>query len=542
MKVAIAQIDTTVGALKANSDKAIQYISRAYDEGADIVLLPEATITGYMALDLLFNKEFIKDNVDELHRIKENSPKEIIVVIGFIEEDNGKLYNSAAVIQSGEITGIVRKRKLPVYDVYNEERYYTAVSYTEPIKVFCNGQKIKLGVQICEDMWDETDNNVTSQLVSDGADLILNISASPFTVGKKTVREQLVSKHAKENSIPFFFCNLVGGQDEVVFDGTSLAADTNGNIIHISPSFKEELSVIEIDLEKADPNSKVKLSEHDPLEDSFNAIRLGIRDYILKSGFDSAILGLSGGVDSSLVAVLAVEALGPENVIAVSMPSRFSSDHSRTDAELLAKNLRINFKTIPIEKPHKAFLEILEKDFHGMDKNETEENLQARIRGNILMAFSNKFGHLLLSTGNKTELALGYATMYGDMAGGLAPISDVSKSQVYQMCKYYNKLKGEEIIPLSVLTKRPSAELSEAQYDPFDYEVISPLVDELIVNGLTKTQLLEKGYDENSIDKIISLIKNSEYKRRQAPPGIKITRKAFGIGRRMPLINHYDKR
>ena len=542
MKIAIAQINTIVGALRANSDKSIQYIGDAYEKGADIVLLPEATITGYMALDLLFNEKFIKDNIKELHRIKENTPNDIIVVIGFIDVENDKLYNSAAVMQGGEISGFVKKIKLPVYDVFNELRYYTAVSYTKPIKVNIKGKQIHLGVQICEDMWDETDNNVTSQLVSEGADLILNISASPFTIGKKSTRERLVSKHSKENSIPFFYCNLVGGQDEVVFDGTSLAADTNGNIIHISPSFKEELSVIEFDLEKVVPHSSVMNSGQDELEDSFNAIRLGIRDYILKSGFDSAILGLSGGVDSSLVAVMAVEALGPEKVTGISMPSRFSSEHSKSDAELLANNLNMNFKKIPIEHPHKALLNILEKDFQGKNRNETEENLQARIRGTVLMAFSNKFGHFPLSTGNKTEMALGYATMYGDMAGGLAPISDVSKLKVYQLCRYYNELKEEEIIPLSVLAKRPSAELSEAQYDPFDYEVVSPLVDELIENGSTKAQLVEKGYEEDTINRISLLIKKSEYKRRQAPPGIKITRKAFGIGRRMPLINHYIER
>jgi len=540
VKIAIAQINTIVGALRANSDKSIQYIGDAYKKGADIVLLPEATITGYMALDLLFNEKFIKDNIKELHRIKENAPNDIIVVIGFIDAENDKLYNSAAVMKGGKISGIVRKIKLPVYDIFNESRYYSPVSYTKPVKVTIKGQQVHLGVQICEDMWDETDNNVTSQLVSEGADLILNISASPFTIGKKSERERLVTKHSKENSIPFFYCNLVGGQDEVVFDGTSLAADTKGNLIHISPSFKEELSVIEIDLEKADPHSRLIASEQDQIKDSFNAIRLGIRDYILKSGFESAILGLSGGVDSSLVAVMAVEALGPEKVTGISMPSRFSSEHSKTDAELLAKNLNMNFKRISIENPHKDFLDILEKDFQGKDRNETEENLQARIRGTVLMAFSNKFGHFPLSTGNKTEMALGYATMYGDMAGGLAPISDVSKLKVYQLCKYYNELKGKEIIPSSVLTKRPSAELSEAQFDPFDYEVVSPLVDELIESGSTKTQLVEKGYDEDTIDKISLLIRKSEYKRRQAPPGIKITEKAFGIGRRMPLINHYN--
>ena len=538
MKIAIAQINTIVGALRTNSDKSIQYINSAYEKGADIVLLPEATITGYMALDLLFNAEFIKDNIKELHRIKENIPKDIVAVIGFIDEENDKLYNSAAVMQRGKISGIVRKIKLPVYDVFNELRYYTAVSKTNPVNVNIKGKQVRLGIQICEDMWDETNNNVTSRLASEGAELILNISASPFQIGKKSVRERLVSKHAKENSIPFFYCNLIGGQDEVVFDGSSLVADTNGSLIHISPSFKEELSVI--DLEMIDPLSTVTPSMQDQLEDIFNAIRLGIKDYIVKSGFDSAILGLSGGVDSSLVAVLAVEALGPENVTGISMPSRFSSEHSKSDAELLANNLNMNFKTLPIEDPHKSFLALLEDDFHGKSRNETEENLQARIRGNILMAFSNKFGYFPLATGNKTEMALGYATMYGDMAGGLAPISDVSKTKVYELCRYYNELKGEEIIPLSVLSKKPSAELSEAQYDPFDYDVVSPLVDELIENGSTKAQLLEKGYDEDTIDKIIFMIKKSEYKRRQAPPGIKITTKAFGIGRRMPLINHYN--
>ncbi len=542
MKVAIAQINTTVGAIKSNSDKAIQYIRDAHEQGADIVLLPETTITGYMALDLLFNKDFVKDNVAALHRIKNESPNDIVVVIGFVEEENGKLYDSAAVIEKGEVSSIVRKIKLPVYDVFNEKRYYTAVSYTNPVKVLLNSKSMNLGVQICEDMWDESEDNVTSKLVSNGADLILNISASPFDQGKKASRERLVTKHAKENSVPFFYCNLVGGQDEVVFDGTSLAADTNGNLIHISSSFKEELSIIDYDMESNNNFSILKTGNHNQIEDAFNAIKLGIRDYIGKSDFDSAIIGLSGGVDSSLVAVLAAEALGAEKVMGISMPSRYSSEHSKSDAEILAKNLGMQFKIVPIESLYSSYLDLLEKDFQGKNLDETEENLQARIRGNILMAFSNKFGYLLLSTGNKTELALGYATMYGDMAGALAPINDVSKTQVYQICKYHNELKGNDIIPSSVLTKKPSAELSAGQFDPFDYELISPLVDEFIENGATKKELLEKGYDEDTINKISMLIKNSEYKRRQAPPGIKITRKAFGIGRRMPLINHYGRR
>jgi len=535
MKVAIAQINTTVGALKANTDKAIRYIKEAFDLGADIVLLPESTIPGYLTLDLLFNRQFIKDNLNELKRIVSECP-DIIAIVGYVEDIDGKLFNTAAVIQNGKLVKRIHKNKLPTYDVFNEKRYYVSGDNQLPVKVIIDGKSINAGIQICEDMWDTSDENVTSVLASNSADIILNISASPYAEGKLAERIKLITDHSINTGKPFVYCNLVGGQDEIVFDGASLVSDTNGNLIHISPSFKEDLSLIDID---SDHIVKEKYDPENYIEDSFNAISLGIQDYIRKSGFDTAILGLSGGIDSTLVAVLAAEAIGPENLTGVSLPSQYSSDHSQSDAENLAKKLGINFKLIPIESTYKNYLDILGPHFNGTEQNETEENIQARIRGNILMALSNKFNHLLLSTGNKTELALGYATMYGDMAGGLAPINDVSKMQVYKFCRYYNEFKGTKIIPESVFTKIPSAELSDGQVDPFDYEIISPLVDDIIQLGLTRDELKDKGYEGDTVDRICMMIKKSEYKRRQAPPGIKITNKAFGIGRRMPLINHY---
>ena len=536
MKVAIAQINTTVGALKANTDKAIQYIKDAYDLGADIVLLPESTIPGYLTLDLLFNRQFIKDNLRELERLVSECP-DIIAIVGYVEDVKGKLFNSAAVIQNAKLINKIQKSKLPTYDVFNEKRYYISGSKQLPVKVIVDDLPINAGVQICEDMWDTSEDNITSVLAANYADIILNISASPYVEGKLSERIKLVTDHSKNTGKAFVYCNLVGGQDEIIFDGASLASDTNGNLIHISPSFKEDLSIIDFDSEE---NPALKYTTEDSIESSFNAIRLGIRDYMGKSGFKTAILGLSGGIDSSLVALLAAEAIGPENLTGISMPSQFSSEHSKSDAEDLSKNLGINFKTIPIKSTYENYLDILKPHFNGAEKNETEENIQARIRGNILMALSNKFNHLLLSTGNKTELALGYATLYGDMAGGLAPINDVSKLQVYKLCRYYNDLKGSHIIPESVFTKTPSAELSEDQVDPFDYDIISPLVDDIIQLGLTKDELIDKGYEVDTISRIIKLIKSSEFKRRQSPPGIKITNKAFGIGRRMPLINHYS--
>ncbi len=535
MKVAIAQINVTVGSLKANTDKAIQYIKDAYDLGADIVLLPESTIPGYLTLDLLFNRQFIKDNLNELDRLTAECP-DIIAIVGYVQEINGKLFNAAGVIQNGKLIGKVFKNKLPTYDVFNENRYYVSGDKQIPVKVIVDDININAGVQICEDMWDTSENNITSTLVSNNADIILNISASPYVEGKLSERIKLITDHSKNTGKAFVYCNLVGGQDEIIFDGASLATDTNGNLIHISPSFKENLSIVDFNL---DNTPALTYSSDDHTEDSFNAIQLGIHDYILKSGFNSAILGMSGGIDSALVAVIASEAIGPEYLTGVSMPSQFSSDHSKSDAEELSNNLGIHFRQIPIKSTYDNYLNILKPHFNGAESDETEENIQARIRGNILMALSNKFNHLLLSTGNKTELALGYATMYGDMAGGLAPINDVSKLQVYKLCRYYNELKGSPIIPESVFDKTPSAELSEGQVDPFDYEIISPLVDDIIQLGLAKDELLDKGYDADTIEQIIKMIKSSEFKRRQSPPGIKITNKAFGIGRRMPLINHY---
>jgi len=535
LKVAIAQINITVGALKANTDKAIQYIKDAYDLGADIVLLPESTIPGYLTLDLLFNRQFIKDNLNELDRLIAECP-DIIAIVGYVEDIDGQLFNSAAIIQNGKLIDKVYKNKLPTYDVFNENRYYIAGDKQLPVKVTVNDKTINAGVQICEDMWDVSEDNITSTLAKNNADIILNISASPYVEGKLKERIKLITDHSKNTGKAFVYCNLVGGQDEIIFDGASLATDTNGNLIHISPSFKEDLSLIDF-AEKS--NSVLAYSPDDQIGASFDAIRLGIHDYIKKSGFKTAILGLSGGIDSALVAVLASEAIGPDNLTAVSMPSQYSSKHSESDAEEISKNLDIHFKQIPIKSTYENYLNILEPHFNGAERNETEENIQARIRGNILMALSNKFNHLLLSTGNKTELALGYATLYGDMVGGLAPINDVSKLQVYKLCRYYNEIKGSQIIPESVFDKTPSAELSEGQVDPFDYDIISPLVDDIIQSGLSKNELIEKGYEAATIDKVINMIKAAEFKRRQSPPGIKITSKAFGIGRRMPLINHY---
>ena len=538
MKVALAQINTTVGALKENTDKAIQYIDKAGDDGADIVLLPETTIPGYMTLDLLFNDKFISDNLKELDRLISEC-QNIVVIVGFVEKLDNSLYNTAGVIQDGKLLGKVHKIRLPTYDVFDEDRYYTSGVNSDPVKVKIEGKTVNLGIQICEDMWDRSAKNVTTVLASNNSDILLNISASPYAEGKISERIRLITGHSKNTGKPFFYCNLVGGQDEVVFDGTSLASDTKGNLIHKSDSFKEELSIINLEDKKSISFDKETDLNGDNIEDSFNAITLGIHDYIKKSGFNSALVGLSGGVDSSLVAVLACEALGPENVTGVSMPSRYSSEHGKKDAEELAKSLGMNFKNISIEKMYSTYLEALSKHFRNTDQNESEENIQARIRGNILMALSNKFGHMLLSTGNKTELALGYATMYGDMAGGLSPINDVSKLQVYKMCEYYNRKNNNAIIPESVLSKKPSAELSENQFDPFDYEVVSPLVEDIIEHGKSVKDLVNAGYAVEDVERIHNLIKNSEYKRRQAPPGIKITKRAFGIGRRMPLINHY---
>ena len=538
MKIAMAQINTTVGALEANTARIISAVKEAADAGADLVLLPEMAIPGYASLDLLCLDKYISDNLEKLDKLVRVSP-DIVAVIGFVDRQDGQRYNAAAVMRSGQLLGVRHKTLLPTYEVFDEDRYFTPAKEIVPLKVHVAGGEVSLGIEICEDMWD-ADSKVkpTKTLVQKGADIILNISASPYATGKYAEREALIRRHVAEMSRPMFYCNLVGGQDELVFDGGSLAFDAQGERIAAARQFEEALALTEIDLVSGAgaPVPSVALEEE---AEMVSALVLGVRDYFRKAGFSDAIIGLSGGVDSSLTAAVVVEALGPEHVTGISMPSRFSSEHSKTDAALLAQNLGIVYKVIPIEPVVASFEASLAAAFDGAPEDVTEENLQARARGTVLMALSNKKGALVVSTGNKTELALGYATLYGDMVGGLAAISDVSKLHVYRLARYYNEMKGYDCIPTSVLEKEPSAELREGQVDPFDYEVVSPLVDELVERRRSGEELVAMGYDPELVADIAERLRAAEYKRRQAAPGIKLTRFAFGVARKMPIVNHY---
>jgi NAD+ synthase (glutamine-hydrolysing) len=547
----MAQIDPTVGDLDGNARMILDYIRKSAEAKIDIVAFPEMVMTGYPPLDLLPPREmrppagnrkpsqedFVRLNKQYVYDIAKQV-KEMTAVIGFVDYDEVNIFNAAAIINNGEVRSIVHKTLLPTYDVFDEQRYFTPALVNNPVKVEVQGQEVSLGASVCEDIWDEDVGygvKVVDILAGQGAQLIVNINASPFHRGMRETRLKILKRKAARLGVAIFYVNLVGGQDELVFDGESLAVDAKGRLVGIGKQFQEDLVVVDIDLNREAP--EVTAPPRPPEQEMFDALVLGLRDYFRKTGFSRAYIGLSGGIDSSLVAVIAVEALGKDNVTGVSMPSRYSSDHSKSDAHILAENLGIEFLTVPIEPIFLAHLQQLKEPFKGRPPDVAEENLQSRIRGTLLMALSNKFGGLVLSTGNKSELALGYATLYGDMSGGLEVIGDVSKTEVYALSRYYNLRAAREIIPESSLTKIPSAELKPDQFDPFDYSIVSPLTDEIIENRLSRSELLAKGYDEKVVDDCLRRVRFAEYKRRQAAPVIKITKKAFGLGWKMPIAN-----
>jgi NAD+ synthase (glutamine-hydrolysing) len=549
----MAQINSTVGDLKGNAEKITEYIGEAKRHKADLVVFPELAVTGYPPQDLLYEKSFVRENKEALIKVIENN-NGIAGVVGFVDYDDGNLYNAAAVFKGNKLVGTVYKTLLPTYDVFDEDRYFKPAKNDEikSINLQINGEVVKLGVEICEDLWDQKyDIKVTDLLAKRGANLIVNVSASPFYAEKRFERERLLKEKAVKNKVPIFYVNLVGGQDELVFDGQSLAVDASGNLIAYGKQFEEDLVITDIDLEQGIA-PKVNPPLYSEEEEMFNAIVLGIRDYYRKTGFKRAIVGMSGGIDSSLTTCIAVEALGKENVIGLSMPSRFSSDHSKTDAQRLAENLGTCFVQFSIQDVVESYsrtlkepLERIRKQFN-VEKNRdnlvADENIQPRTRGNCLMDISNRLEDLkimVLNTGNKTELALGYCTLYGDMAGGIGALGDVSKLEVYKLAEYVNKKAGREVIPKNVLKKKPSPELKEGQFDPFDFDIVSPLVDEIIENRKSKKELIEMGYPKEVVEDTYKRIRNAEYKRRQAAPCIKITPKAFGIGWKMPMVNRY---
>ncbi|MEA1945535.1 MAG: NAD+ synthase [Euryarchaeota archaeon] len=527
VRIALAQINPTVGDIDGNTEKIIAYIKRAREKGADLVIFPELAITGYPPKDLLLKTSFIRDNREALDMIIAES-ENIAVVTGFVDCDGGNIYNAAALGKNCELIGVQHKMHLPNYDVFDEKRYF------EPGKenLLFELDELKLGINICEDIWVD-DGPVEKQAKE--ADLIVNISASPFYAGKGRERRELLARRASENRVPIVHINLVGGQDDLVFDGRSYVFDRDGILIAEGEQFEEDLIITDMD--------GVEItSEDDPLKEIYGALSLGIRDYVRKNGFKKVVIGLSGGIDSALTAALAAEALGAQNVVCVSMPSAITSKSSREDAKELALNLGVEYRVIPIMDAVRAYTAMLSDEFRGTETGVAEENIQARIRGNILMALSNKFGYLVLSTGNKSELAVGYCTLYGDMSGGLAVISDVPKTTVYKLARYINAVKGREIIPESIIIKEPSAELREGQKDTDSlppYETLDPILHAYIEEEKSREEMIEMGFEEGLVNDIIWRVDHNEYKRQQAPIGIKITPKAFGSGRRMPVTNRY---
>jgi len=535
MKIALCQINPTVGAINKNKMSILDSYYRALDLEADIVVFPELAIIGYPPQDLLLRDRFIKNAQNALEEIAQKSTTPIILGNTLIEDN--KLYNCAFFCEKGEVINHYKKRLLPTYDVFDEDRYFSPGNDHLIVEVAIDGKNNKIGLQICEDLWDNNYScDLAKELKESGAEIIINISASPYRVDRLIDRCQLIQSKAKDNSIPYVYCNLVGAQDELIFDGQSLAYNKYGQLIIQGKAFEEEIVMVDLDL-----NKPVDLKVLEREESIYSALVLGVKDYFKKTNHAEAVIGLSGGIDSSLTACIAVDALGKDNVYGVSMPSKFSSEHSKDDAKLLSKNLDIDYRTISIESIVSSFEQSLKASYNGSEVGVAEENIQARARGSIIMALSNKFNWLVLSTGNKTELAMGYCTLYGDMNGGLAIISDLSKIDVYALSKWVNKKAGFERIPLSSIEKPPSAELRPDQVDPFDYNIVSPLVSSLIDDEKSPSELIEEGVDPELVKDISNRIRINEYKRRQAAPGLRVTSKAFGMGRRVPIINQYDE-
>ena len=535
MKVSLCQINPTVGAIDRNMDLIMKWYQKAVAAGAELTVFPELVLVGYPPQDLLLRRPFLDKAEMALKSIAKKTT--IPMIIGNPLRENGKLYNCAFVCGHGEIAGHYKKRLLPTYDVFDEDRYFTSGESTEVIEVEFDNKLVKIGMQICEDLWDEDYAcNLAKSLKEKGAECIVNISASPYRAGRLADRSKLIASKVTETALPFFYCNIVGAQDELIFDGQSLAYDGKGNLIGQGPAFKEDIVLVD-----SENSETIELKTAGREQKIYQALVLGVRDYFRKTGYKKAVLGLSGGIDSSLTGCIAVDALGPNNVHGVSMPSRYSSDHSMDDAKTLAKNLGIDYRTISIESIIGRFDESLEEIFNGSETGVAEENIQSRVRGSLLMALSNKFNWLVLSTGNKTELAMGYCTLYGDMNGGLSVISDLSKTDVYALSHWVNEEAGSERIPVSSIEKPPSAELRPDQVDPFDYDVVSPLVSALIEDEKSPTELIAEGADPELIKDISRRIRINEYKRRQAAPGLRVTSKAFGIGRRVPIVNLFDE-
>ena len=500
---------------------------------ADLVVFPEMAVCGYPPQDLVWESGFVSACEESIDKCASFSS--VPLIIGCVRQEKHQLYNSAVLCENGEILFVYDKILLPTYDVFDEARYFSKGNNTKIPKININGVEKKIGIQICEDVWDEKyDVKVTDEMVENGAEVIINISASPFHDSQLEERQKTIKQKINKCNVPFVYCNMVGGQDELIFDGNSFAYNHCGDLVNIAKAFEEDLIII-------DTGSKIEKKNRNYCREEtlYFALCLGVRDYFFKTGHKKSVLGLSGGIDSSLTACIAVDSLGKDNVMGVAMPSEFSSEHSKTDALQLAQNLGLSIETIEIKNMVNESLKCLSPLFKDSPSNVAEENIQARIRGLVLMAISNKFNWLVLTTGNKTELALGYCTLYGDMSGGLAAISDLSKQDVYAISRWVNDSAGFERIPENSLEKPPSAELSPNQVDPFDYDIVSPMVESIIQEKLSVNRLVEIGSDRSVVSDIEKRIRINEYKRRQAAPGLRVTSKAFGVGRRYPIVNHF---
>ncbi|MEM9159078.1 MAG: NAD+ synthase [Verrucomicrobiota bacterium] len=544
MKIGLAQINTTVGDLTGNRQRIENAYQTLISQGAELVVFPELVVTGYPPRDLLFKRRFVPDNLETLEAIAANIG-EIPAIIGYVEPNPAKsgrdFYNAAAICQSGRILEKARKCLLPTYDVFDEDRYFESGNL--PLVTTLNGKTI--GITICEDIW--TTPEVSSRprypsapveyLKEKKLDLHLNLSASPWHMGKNELREELIQKTATSCNCPLIYVNAVGGNDELIFDGRSMIADAQGRLIAGLASFAEDLQVIDTGSGETNFHSAFR---QENLLDVEEALALGLRDYVQKSGFKKALIGLSGGIDSALTAAIAVKALGNENVTGISLPSSISSEHSKTDAQDLAENLGIAFHTVPIADIVSAAEDTLHPLTQGQQRDVTEENIQARARGLLLMALSNKFGALLLTTGNKSELSVGYCTLYGDMCGGLAVISDLPKTIVFDLCRFMNC--NREVIPVNTIEKPPSAELRPDQKDEDSlppYDILDAILKAYVEEGQSSQDIIAMGYDETVVKDMIRKVDLNEYKRKQAAPGLKLTPLAFGVGRRIPIVQRY---
>jgi NAD+ synthase (glutamine-hydrolysing) len=569
LRIALAQINAVVGDLQGNADRIVEVIGRARELGVDVVAFPELALTGYPPEDLLLKADFVEENLACLQEIA-TATEDIVAIVGFVDLEQD-IYNAAGVLCEGQVAAVAHKVYLPNYGVFDEERYFDAGDALLVVRL----DDFLFGVNICEDIWYPSGPTEAQALF--GAELVVNISSSPYDRRKGRARERMLSTRAADSVASVAFCNMVGGQDELIFDGGSAVFDERGQVIGRALQFEEDLLVADLsprrilrqrlheprrrkerlgDLHSVELVHLAKTGGEGPKPaveprimprldieaEVYRALVLGTRDYVRKNGFQQAVIGLSGGIDSSLTATIAGDALGSKNIVGVAMPSRYSSEESLEDARALADNLGIELKTVSIDDTFQAYLDMLATEFEGTEAGVAEENIQARIRGNVLMALSNKFGWLVLTTGNKSELATGYCTLYGDMAGGFAVIKDVPKGLVYELARYRNGLG--EVIPTRVLEKPPSAELKADQRDEDalgPYSVLDPILQAYVEEDRSVGEIAALGFEEEAVRRVIHMVDRAEYKRRQAPPGIKITPRAFGKDRRLPITNWYQR-